>query len=548
MLKILVVDDEKLARSEILYKVSRSGFPFEWVMEAASAEESLEIIRQNQPDILLTDIVMDGGDGIGLIRKANRICPGMVSVIICGHPEFKFAQEAIALSVVAYLLKPVGTAQLSEALSKASVEVLRRKNRMHLAVRNDFLEQKIRDYALQENLYAFLNGAQCEPDFSVAPLFPADTGFFQVGVLRVSLRAAKSETEDGASRAFSEADDKLLRYGIQNIIGEIGGEKFLTLNHFGVPGHLTVIGTERAGDPRAAGAELRSAFRKIHCLVSRNLNVSLCVGVSRMEEKLSGRQVTQAKHALDLRLCRETGPAGDLFFYEDETEPMLPRENLRLYSKALEEGNLEKTLKIVSDILDPPGERHDLCLRTAYVEMICILARTCFCKGVSVFSYLGSECLSGAVVDKFETKGELIDNLCGIVRTALEQWVGCGVGTETVLRNVRAAIGDGYSDGDLSTNTLSERFCISPGYLSAAYRKAFGVTISKQIISLRMKHAAELLKTTRLPIADIAENCGFRSLSYFMRTFKKTYGRTPSEYRKAREPAAVRAEGLPAPQ
>lgn len=536
MQKILIVDDEKLARSDILYKVSRSGFQFEWIMEASSAEESLEIIREDPPDILLTDIVMNGHSGIDLIREADKLCPRMVSVIICGHADFKFAQEAISLNVVAYLLKPVREEELSAVLSKAIVEILRRKNMMYLTVRNDILERKISDRNLQEKLYSFLNGAKCEPDFSVAPLFPADTGFFQVGILRVNLRAAGGRPDE-----FSESDDRLLRYGIQNIIGEVGGERFLTLDHFGVPGHITVIGTAKAGEEESAGRELQSMFRRIHCMVSRNLGVSLCIGVSLPEKDLTGIQVTQARQALDLRLCRETGPSGCVFFYEDYVqESVLPREDLKLYQQFLEDGDLSNALRTVRAVLDPPGKNHDLCIRISYVEMICILARTCFRKGVSIFSFLGSECLGGSVVDRFESKQELIGNLCSVVQTALKQWVGSSAGIDAVLRNVRAAIESDFSDSGLCTNALSTRFCISSGYLSAAYKKAFGVTISKYIISLRMKHAAELLRSTQLPIADVAENCGFNNLSYFMRMFKKHYGRTPTEYRRNRAPAPGR--------
>lgn len=532
MQKILIVDDEKLARSDILYKVSRSGFQFEWIMEASSTEESLEIIRENPPDILLTDIVMAGESGINLIRKANKICPRMVSIIICGYADFSFAQEAISLNVVAYLLKPVRETELSEALSKAIVETLRRKNMLHLTIRNDILEEKISSKTLQENLYSFLNGAKVKPDFSVAPLFPANAGYFQVGILRVNLREMRQEQPG----AFSESDNRLLLYGIQNIIGEMTGEWFLPLNQFSTPGHLTIIGTAEAGEKGPAAGKLRRMFLQIHNVVSRKLGVSLCIGVSLPEPRLTSAQIVQARQALDLRLCRETRPEGKVFFYEDYIqESVLSLEDLRLYQKFLENGDLNKALGIIPVILDSPGRNHDLCIRMAYVEMICVLARTCFCKGVSIFSFLGSECISGSIVDRFETMQELVENLRSVVRTALKQWVGSSAGIDSVLQNVKGTIEADFGDSGLCTNALSERFCISSGYLSAAYKKAFGIPISKYIISLRMKHAAKLLRSTRLPVANIAESCGFNNLSYFMRTFKKYYGKTPTEYRNQPE-------------
>lgn len=53
MYKILVVDDESLIREDIVYKIGTSNFPVTWLMEAASGEEALEIVREHYPDIML---------------------------------------------------------------------------------------------------------------------------------------------------------------------------------------------------------------------------------------------------------------------------------------------------------------------------------------------------------------------------------------------------------------------------------------------------------------------------------------------------------------
>lgn len=531
MQKILIVDDEKLARSDILYKVSRSGFQFDWIMEAASAEEALKIIRENKPDILLTDIIMDGKSGIDLIRAANEIRPEMVSVIICGHAEFTFAQEAISLNVIDYILKPVRQEKLSSALSKAIVEILHRNNLMHLSVRNDLLEEKLSYRKLQENLFAFLNAAHCGPDFSITPLFPPDSRFFQICLLRVSLRKGKN----GTANEFTEADYDLLRYGIQNIIHELAGDRFLSFNNFGEARQITIIGTSPTEEEGGAFAELRRTIGKIHCSVTRYLGVALHIGVSLPERKLAGTQLSQAKQALDLRLCLETSPAGNVFFYGDYAgrNPVVPPEaELKLYKKFLDSSDLGNTLKTVRRILDSPVCAPDLYLRMAYVEMICILARSCFKKGVAIFSFLGSECISGTVVDQFETKRELVENLCSIITTALNQWLGSTGDVNNVLKNVKASIESNFTESELCTKLLSSRFCISLGYLSASYKKAFGITISKYIISLRMEYAAGLLRTTDLPVITISENSGFNNLSYFLRVFRKYYNLTPTEYRK----------------
>lgn len=531
MPKILIVDDEKLARSDILFKVSRSGFQFEWIMEASSAEEALEIIRENKPDILFTDIVMDGKSGIDLIRAANELRNEMVSVIICGHPEFTFAQEAISLNVVDYLLKPVRQEMLSSVLSKSIVEILRRKNLMHLSIQNDVLEEKLNRHAIQENLYAFLNGVQYGENSSIASLFPTDTSFFQICILRANLRQGM----DGEFCEFKEHDYDLLRYGIQNIIHELGGDRFLSFNNFGESQQIIIIATSSVKEEDAARKKLQDIFKEIYKMISSHLCVGLHMGVSLIEHTLTGTQLTQAKQALDLRLCMNPNPMGYIFFYgcyAEKTSITASEADLKLYQKFLESCDLCNTLKTIHRILDAPDWTPDLYLRMTYIEMISILTRTCFKKGVSIFSFLGSECISGNVVDRYETKQELINNLSSLVTTALNQWIACTADINSVLQNVKSSIESDFTNSELCTNILSTQFCISLGYLSASYTKVFGITISKYIISLRMDYASRLLLTTNLPILTISENCGFNNLSYFLRVFKKHYNLTPTEYRK----------------
>jgi AraC-like DNA-binding protein len=175
------------------------------------------------------------------------------------------------------------------------------------------------------------------------------------------------------------------------------------------------------------------------------------------------------------------------------------------------------------------------------MELICILARTCIKKaGGGIVSMLGPECLSGGIIDKFDSREELIDNLCRTITTALGQWVAVTADTRSVLMVVRSYIENNYTNPEIGTNFLSKEFCISLGYLSTSFNKEFGIPITKYIIKLRMGYAKRLLKKTSLCIHDIAENCGFRNVSYFMRTFKKQVGCTPNEFREKRQGIVVK--------
>lgn len=86
---------------------------------------------------------------------------------------------------------------------------------------------------------------------------------------------------------------------------------------------------------------------------------------------------------------------------------------------------------------------------------------------------------------------------------------------------------------DLSTGTLARELGISIPYLSAAFRRAMGVTLSEYVRSRRMQYAARLLTDTGLEIQTVALHCGLPDLQYFSKLFKAEYGMSPSRYRAA---------------
>ncbi|WP_193073346.1 LytR/AlgR family response regulator transcription factor [Pseudomonas sp. FME51] len=125
-MKVLIADDEPLARERLARLVS--ALPGYTVLPdmAANGHEALELVEKSHPDIVLLDIRMPGMDGL---QAAARLCElsDAPAVVFCtAHGEY--ALEAFAVSAVGYLLKPVRSEDLADALDKAQ-----KLNRMQLA-------------------------------------------------------------------------------------------------------------------------------------------------------------------------------------------------------------------------------------------------------------------------------------------------------------------------------------------------------------------------------------------------------------------------------
>jgi len=87
---------------------------------------------------------------------------------------------------------------------------------------------------------------------------------------------------------------------------------------------------------------------------------------------------------------------------------------------------------------------------------------------------------------------------------------------------------------DLTLSAIAEIQNISPGYLSAIFKKETGKTLTDFVTSKRVDYAKKLLKTTNLQIQTVASYCGIPDFQYFSKTFKKHTGMTPKTYRDSK--------------
>ena len=101
-----------------------------------------------------------------------------------------------------------------------------------------------------------------------------------------------------------------------------------------------------------------------------------------------------------------------------------------------------------------------------------------------------------------------------------------------IVRNTLNYISANYSQ-NISLSELADMNHVSEEHLSRSFKKEMGSNISTHIGNIRIKKAAELLKSTNLSISEIALYIGYSDNNYFVKVFKKRYGMTPSAYRSS---------------
>jgi AraC-like DNA-binding protein len=93
----------------------------------------------------------------------------------------------------------------------------------------------------------------------------------------------------------------------------------------------------------------------------------------------------------------------------------------------------------------------------------------------------------------------------------------------------------------LDVKTLAQAARLSPAHFSREFRREFGESPHRYLLTRRLERAAALLRTTDRSVADICLTVGLRSIGSFTTSFRRTYGMTPTEYRAAHPPALLRA-------
>ena len=135
MIKVFLVEDETIIRQGIKNNIDWRSNGFELVGEAGDGEYAYPMILKSQPDILLTDVKMPFMDGLELSRLVKKALPRTKIIVISGYNEFDYAKEAIKIGISDYLLKPVTSASLMDALKKVSDQIFEEQENSRLLER-----------------------------------------------------------------------------------------------------------------------------------------------------------------------------------------------------------------------------------------------------------------------------------------------------------------------------------------------------------------------------------------------------------------------------
>lgn len=144
MRSMIIADDEEIIRQGLL-TVEWETIGVEVAGVGKNGYETLQLARELQPDIVLTDIRMPGMDGIAITEAVRDELPHAKVILLTAYHDFEYAHAAIQLGVAGFVLKPASAQEILQAVS-ATVEVIETESQQ--TSKKQRMEKLLKEYRL----------------------------------------------------------------------------------------------------------------------------------------------------------------------------------------------------------------------------------------------------------------------------------------------------------------------------------------------------------------------------------------------------------------
>ncbi|MEC0091912.1 response regulator [Paenibacillus macquariensis] len=518
MYHILVVDDQQAEIDAIEWLIHKHALPFS-VAQANDGEVALEYIRGHHVDLLFTDIRMPFMDGLELIKQAKIVIPDLKVLIYSAYGEFEYAQKAIQLGTVSYMLKPIDVKEFLKVFDSI------------IAILEDERLQREKDELL---IKGFHKGVAYEKEKLLFDL----------------LQGRERDVHYEERAAFTGLSHLANKRMYMIMIG--------LLNHFFDLHHIEVF------------EFLQSTCK--HEMLFLNMNEYqsiMLVAIDPASTISDNQQELMAygdgvKEWLETRFDRRSfiiigSPIDKLEALHDEFTQMEELMNFRFFMDSSvvcskDDGSIhahvdDESLELMLRDVYTSIERKEYLTLELRIEFLIASMRSS-----KRFSSMYAKHLFTEIMKKIvEFQGKKNSNLLkdGLERIAhcnsiaelrevilsvfQEQLLRIETATDDqcrkVIEDVQTLIQMEYG-GDIGVEYLAKRVFLSSSYLSFLFKKSTGQSLVKYITAVRMERAKELLRDSTIKVVDIASRVGFANTSYFNLMFKQYNGLTPIQYRE----------------
>ena len=530
MLKLIIADDEKWVRTAI-----KSIIPFEELdlvlsSEAANGIEALELCRRHEPDILLTDIMMPGLNGLELISEIKNILPNIKIAVISGYNDFEYAKTAMKYGIKDYLLKPVDENELVQVL-ESIINDLREAERQN---REKETRQEQYEKAFPVMCEAFLNRLISRNNMTVENIKNEFKKYCISFENSSSFILCLTATDENSM--YGGAPEIYLHYKtlVKRCMKRYAGAVTFPLEQ-----DKSLLVSLACGDKAARGIE--KAFGICRRILDRKYDLSISCGVSGESHTpcMIQKLFPDAAQALETRFWNGRGTlarftAGCL---SGDPKLSLSEEALNKIILNIKLSNLQTAVSYIEGVTKTLMMVNKGCKPELVKEFYWQFIQSIIIMLNIQLPFLRQEStVSGEQPYERIRDTIFMSDLDGYVKDLLEHIFDFyhdrnPVDSTNLIENAKKVIESNYA-GDISLEQVARHVHLSPAYLSELFKKQTGMSFIDYKTIIRIENAKKLIMIPSMTISEVSTKVGYTDPKYFSKLFKKITGKTIFEYKK----------------
>lgn len=529
MLKAVVIDDEDIIREGLAEDVPWKKLGMRLVGQAENGEQGLRLIQRQKPEVIVTDVRMPFLDGLQLIERVKKELPDSYVIIISGHDEFKYAQQALRLGAFDYILKPIDLKYFEQLLARVRESHQRKRKQdrsLRLLAKNvlaDIMSGLIAENQVQGALQSFDVNLKAE--------------FWTVVILHLDRR---HRSPDGSEEEFEIPFFRWFNQRLNDLEAHFRVVVVRNSSHE----YIAVILSDDREEARRIAAEITGTVRLD--LQSKG-EVTITAGIGETQDRIEKLPLAfrQASEALNLKYM--LGPNRDIFF--SGSAGMLNTDFIR----ELDADVLLETHRRVEDLIGAIRKGGRESVQDLIVEFEQELQRQApvtvplvkFSAHSMLFQLLNFLRGRGLtpqdvqldpleaykVITNSETAHEAFRHLAAYVSRIIDRIELRRDRYGEIVEKVRAYVEDNYSRCDLSLEEVAEQVGVSYCHLSEIFKRTVGITFIEHLMDLRIQKAKDLIASTPMRFYEISYAVGYENPAYFSELFKRRVGMTPTDYK-----------------
>lgn len=535
-IKVFLVEDEMVIRRGIKNSIDWEKEGYIFCGEASDGELAYPMIIKEKPDILITDIRMPFMDGLELCKLVKKELPNIKILILSGYDEFDYAKEAIRLGVTEYLLKPISSGKLLEALNGVSESIRREKEDKDLVRKymeemrenTEHEKQKFFEQMIAGNLSmadALETGKKYEMNLSA--------GMYNLLLFRFTL----GEENRKSGELLGEAE-----YAIEKLTERL---EYVFEFQRGVEGWAFLL---MADNEEQMSERVKELSKDLEEIMKNYSTIAYFGGIGQPVARLRELEESfrEAERALaarftmelnriisveDIRMAQNVDTLDDIeitsFGEIEKTRTML--------EKFLNNGAEDEIDEFVDVYINElPEENLKSVLMRQYIIMDAYIVMMSFCEkieGIEGEMQAQSEELKNSM-----KTSQTLEEIKNYIRMLLKKIIGVrdtisGRRYSDIIEIAKDQIRKTYMSDEISLNTIAAEVGMSPSYFSSIFSKEMGKTFVEYLTEIRMDRAKELLMCSSMKTSEIGYEVGYKDPHYLSYIFKKTQNCTPKEFR-----------------